>query len=141
MRIGDAVGQFRQGGMMPEDHKKNACCHEYQCNGKYRVDLADDLVDRQQRSQHIINEYDRRPERQVEALRGQLGQQPGRSRDEYGADQHHQQHRKAAHELFEVDSQVAADGFRQALPAVAQRDHACQKIVYGAGEDAAQHDP
>ena len=135
------VGQFGQGGMMPEKHGEYSDSHEYQCDGEQRIDLADDLVDRQQRGQYVIDEYDGRPERQIETVRRQLGEQAGRSGHEYGADQYHQQHREDPHELLEPASEESADRLGQAFSVVAERDHAREKIVHGSGEDTAQYDP
>ena len=141
MRIGQAVGDFGQLRMIPEEHHQNTYCHENQRYGKYRIDLTDNLVDGQQRSQYIIDEHDGRPKREIKAFGCQLSQQPGRTCHENRADKYHQQDGKPSHELFEVNAQIASYGFGQTFSPVSQRDHTRQKIVNRTGKNTAQNDP
>ena len=61
VRISQAIGQLRQGWRLHIEHHQDTDSHEYQRNGKYRIDLAYHLVNRQKGGQNIIGEDDENP--------------------------------------------------------------------------------
>ena len=124
------VRDFRQRRMIDEQHHQNADRHKQQSGSKQRIDFPDNLIDRQQGRQDVIQEHDNDPESSIQMFRCQLCQQAGRPGHKHGADQHHQDYRKTTHELLEVHAQVTADNLRQALPVMTQGQHPGQVIVY-----------
>ena len=106
------IRDLRQRRMIDKQHHQDTNRHKQQSSSKQRIDFPDNLIDRQQGRQDIIEEHDNDPESGIQMFRCQLSQQTGRSGHKHGADQHHQDHRKPAHKLFEVHPQVAADNLR-----------------------------
>ena len=141
MRVPHPVPQFGQRGVMDIQHHQDAYRHEQQGDGEQRIDFTDDFIHRQQGGEDVIQEHRNNPERHIQRLRREFGEQPRRSCDEHGAHQYHQYHGEHPHHLFCRHPQIASDDFRQAFPAVPDGQHAGQVVVRRAGENAPQHDP
>ena len=75
MGILQSVPQFGQRRVVYIEHHQDTHRHEDKGHGEKRVNLADNLVDRQQGSQDVIDEDDDNPKGDVERLRRQAGQQ------------------------------------------------------------------
>ena len=88
--------------MIDEQHNQDTDRHKQQSSCKQWIDFADNLIDRQQGRQNIIQEHDYDPKGGIQVFRCQLSQQPGRTCHKHGTDQHHQDHRKPTHKLLEV---------------------------------------
>ena len=65
MRISQPIGQLRQVWAMYEQHYQDSNRHEYQSDGKERIDLAYNFIDGKQRSENIIEKNDDDPEGHV----------------------------------------------------------------------------
>ena len=47
-------------------HHHNTYCHKQQCNSKDRIDLANNLIDRQQSSKDVVSKNHYNPESSVQ---------------------------------------------------------------------------
>ncbi len=94
--------------MVDEEHRQHADGHEEQRNTEHGVELAYQLVYRQQRGEHVVCEDDHYPERAVEAVWGEHCQQVGGIVYEYRAYEYHQHQGKHAHGILHAAAELAA---------------------------------
>ena len=131
---------------MSEDAHEDADSGEEQDGAEYRVDTADDGVDREHGGNQVVQEDDT-----VDNPGGPIGGQAGEAEDLSGrdvargvdkdsADQQEQQAKE--HVVNSVDTLVGVllDGVRHLSAAVAQADHAAEVVVHGAADDVADGD-
>ena len=97
-----------------EEHSAHdAECHDDEADAEERIKPCDDLVDRQQGCQRIVNKDDSEPEE--DRLPRQLGKQHRRSRHEHDTDENEEDNRKYAHNLKHDMPQILADDLREAF--------------------------
>ena len=127
-----------------EDHEVGADAnrHEDQTEGKDGVDIADDLVNRTEGSNDVIEEYDHNPPVGIESpLRGHSAQQFGRTAHEGSSQQNQQDADEDAHHLAGEIAEIGTDDFRKGGTVHADAHHRGQIVMHSAGEDAAKDDP
>ena len=141
MRVPQPIPQLRKSRMMHIQHHQDTHRHEKQSHRKQRIHLTDNLINRQHRSQYIIQEHHHNPERRVQHLRSQLRQQTGRPRHKHSTHQNHQHHRKHTHHLLGTHTQITPDQLRQALTVMTHRQHPRQIIMHSPRKNTPQHNP
>ena len=115
--------------------------HDDEADAEYGIYLADDLIDRQQSCEEVVDEYYDEPEIRVERVGRELGQEHGRAGHEHRTYEHEQHDGEDAHDRLHLVAEVHADDFGDAGTVVAQGDHAGQVVVHGAGENSTDDDP
>ena len=125
---------LRDGGPVQEEPYHQRTCHEQQREGKQRIHLADDLIDRQHRGDDIVEEDNSHPHHRV-ATNGV--QDLCRRIHEHRSHHDQQEHREHEHHALGGVAQIAANQIRQTGSVVAHGEHTRQIVVYGTGEDAA----
>ena len=66
MCIGKAISKLWQIRMMHIQHDKNSDSHKQERNGKQRIYFPDNLINRQQRCQDIIQENNNNPKHGIQ---------------------------------------------------------------------------
>ena len=128
-----------------DDHQGNR--HEDQSKGEHRIYPADDLVDRQQRGNDVIDKDDDDPETVLadgihhKCRFPDAAQDLGRAEHEHGTYHHQQEDREDQHHRLRGLAEIGSDEFRQVGAAMPDRQHARQIVVYGTREDTAEHNP
>ena len=92
--------------------------HDQQEDGKERIDAADDGVDGQDGGEEIVDEDDRRPQRDVPSRH--VGEQGRRAEHEDRADHDHEDDGEDFHEMPHARAEIAADDLGIGRAAVAQ---------------------
>ena len=132
------VPQFGQVRHLDQQAHQQSGRHHQQGDGKQRIDTADDLVDGQQRGDHIVGKDDDDPH---QGITPHARQDQRRAIDKHGTHHQQQQHGEHQHHVACAAAQVLADERRQVGAVVAQREHAAHEVVHRAGKDASQHNP
>ena len=114
-------------------------CHDDEADAKERIEPCDDLVDRQQGCQRIVNKDDSEPEEH--RLPRQLGKQHRRSRHEHDTDENEEDNRKYAHDLKHDMPQILADDLRETFSILTERNHAREIVMHAACKDRTKDDP
>ena len=136
--------QLRQGWPLDEQSDHQRTCHEKQREGKERIYLSDNLVDRQKRSDDVVDEDEDNPEHLTSHKRARIAdaiQNNGRTIYKHGTHHHQQQYREHEHHLLGVAAQILAHQLRQSGTIMADTEHTTHIIVHGTGKDAAKHNP
>ena len=118
------------------DHQSQS--HKQQRDGKQRIDATDNLVDRHQRGNHIINEDKKDP---GEGAATKEGENLGRTVDKHNTHHHQHEHGEYQHELVRTFAEIAANEFGQPHATMTQREHTAEIIVDSSGKNAAKHNP
>ena len=125
-----------------ENHAaEDAACHDQQHRAEYGIELADDLIDGQQRCKNVIDQNDNDPKRYVQRIRREPRKQRCRRIDEDRAGEDQQQNRKDAHDPFCAAAEIDAAELGDRCAVVPLGDHAGEVIVNAAGEHGAEDDP
>lgn len=95
--------------------------HEEQDGSEYGIELADDLVHREQGCHYVVREYDVEPDALVPA--GEGVQQVCRAGDERDSDGNQYEGREDNEKLPDARTEVFADHVRQAHAVIAYRQH------------------
>ena len=141
MTVLQTAPDFGDFGLVDGERHHDAHGHAHQQETEYRIDPANDLVDRQQGGYQVVSQDDDHPD--VNARVGgelRLQQLRGRVHEDH-PDEHHQQHHETAHELFHAVAEVFAVRLGQTAAVVAQGNHARQVVVDRAAEDAPEDNP
>ena len=136
--------QLRQLRPLHEQSYHQRSRHEEQREGEERIYLADNLVDRQQRGDDVVDEDDDNPEHLAAQERTRMAdaiENDGRTIHEYRTHHHQQQHGEHQHHLLGSAAQILAHQLRQARTLVADAQHAAHIIVHGTRKDASEDDP
>ena len=145
MVVGEQTfGELRHVAGRREDAVAYTQCHQQQRQTEDGIEAPDELVDGEQRGQHIVEENHRDPELGGEppALRGHEAVEQRRRRNHKDRTHTHQQHqREGAHETAHAEAQLVAHQFGQRESLLAHADHAAEIVVHRTGEDAAQDNP
>ena len=123
--------------MQEQPHHQRAC-HKQQREGEQRINLTDNLVDRQHRSDDIVTEDDKHPHHRLAA---QLMQNHSRRIHEHRTHHDEQQHGEYQHHALRGLAQILTNHLWQSCTVMAHRKHAREIVVHGAGEDTAEHNP
>ena len=115
--------------------------HQDQQHAENGIQLTDQLIDRQQRRQQVIDQDDHAPDGAVDRSRRKPRQEPRRAGDEHRSAQHQQHDGKHAHDPPGGVSQIIAGQLRDGSALMAGGDHAGHIVVNGAAENRAEHDP
>ena len=139
MKVGQ--GQFRQlvaAGDQPHD---DAHRHHQKHRAKDGIELPDQLVDGQQRSQQVIDQNHHNPEAGVHPIRRQAGDQRGRAGGKHRAQQHQKDHREHPHHLLGRRAKACAYDFRNGRAVHPDGDHAAHVVMDGSAQNGAKHNP
>ena len=141
--VGQPVPEFRNGRPFHEQANHEGYGHEYERNCEQRVDLADDLVDRKHRGDHIIEEYQDHPREdgQGSSAPEYAAEDDRRTVHENSADEDQEQEGKYEHDVLRDIAEVASDQDRQSASVIPERQHSGKVVVDGTGEDAPENDP
>ena len=143
VRVELCVGQRRQFGDpvgAEEQHAQQCERHEDEGHAEDRINLADDLVDGQQRGDEVVGQNQPDPHR-VRHRRHHAAEDVGGTEQEDRTDEYEQHDREEAHELPHSGAQVTSCHFGDAQAVVAHEHDARQEVVHRTHEDAAQRDP
>ena len=133
-------GHLRDLILSEYDHPQQPQSHEYEGRTEQRVDLADDLVDGQQRRHEVVYDDDCDPP-PVRHGGDHLTQNTRGRAQEHHSHQYEQQHREYAHKLPRTAAQIAADDLGDAQAVVADEYDARDEVVHGAHEYSAEGYP
>ena len=133
--------QHRSCAAVIQRSSRDAQRHDDQADAENRVQLADDLVDGEQRRQEIVDQNHNRPELHVQGLRRQQGDQPRRAYHKHNAHHHQQNHRENPHDHCHDRTQVFAYDLRDGRAVVALGEHAGEIVVDAPCENSAEHNP
>ena len=140
------VPELRDGWPFDQQPAQKTDSHEYQRECEYRIDLAYDLVDREQGGYKIICDYDGHPDhhrrgRAAACHAGDIAKYDGRAVNEHCPDQYQQEDYEAEHQLLDSVPQVFSAKLRKVHTSLAEGHHAGEIVMHGPGENAAQYDP
>ena len=136
--IAESVPHLREHGPLDEQHGHQRHRHEEQREGEERIDLADNLVDRQHRGDDVIDEDQDDPH---QFAAPDIDQYLCRTIDEDRADHDEQEHDEDEEYLGSEASQKLLHECGQVTSAMAHGEHAREVVVGGSGKDAAEDDP
>ena len=114
--------------------------HHYERHAKERIDAADDLIDRQERSDDIIDQDDPYPSRERDRG-GHAGKELRRTEDKDRSDQYQEEDREDAYEVAHATPEVVPYHLREAQAVVAHEHHTRKEIVCCTHEDTAERNP
>ena len=142
------LGQVRH---LHKQHHHQRCCHKEQREGKERIYLADNLVDRQHRGNDIVNEDDQRPPHILHLHHALLGchcvgachiaQNLGGTVDEHHAHHDEQEDREHQHDTLGGITQIVTYNLRLVGTAMTHREHSAKIVVHSTCKDASKYYP
>ena len=119
--------------------------HNDQADAEHGVDLADDLVHRDEGGDEVVDQDENEPEHLVgQDAAGVLAQQLEQAGGAHGKDgAHHdeQHHAEHPHDVLHAAAQVDTGDLRDGRTLVTLREHPGEVVVDAAGEDGAEGDP
>lgn len=95
MHVSEA--DFRNGISLRKEHGPNTNSHKDQAETKERIELTDDLINRQEGCNEVVDQQDNQPE--VEALGRDLGQKASRARRESNTDEDQEDNGESTHDM------------------------------------------
>src|SRR5690554_3835908 len=145
MEVGEHIADLGQVGGFQQQRQGHQRGHHYHQQAEQRIQPGDDLVDRQQGGQEVVEQDDQYPYR-VAAQEGtveyrQVAQQSGRTHDEDHADEEQQHAGKYQHEALEDNVVIVTGDFRQALAVFLEAHYPREVVMHGTADDVADHDP
>ena len=132
---------------MHRDTDGNADRHDDQADAEYRINLADDLVDGNERRDKVVAENNCQPdsglcERSADAFLGEkLHDQAGRADCEDGTDHDEKHDREDTHDGLHDRAKVDADDFGDRSAVVPLGKHAGKEVMNRTGENRSEGDP
>ena len=136
--------QLRQGRPLHEQSYHQRSRHEKQREGKERIYLANNLIDRQQRGNDVVDEDDDNPEHLSTQERARVTnaiENDGRTIHKHCTHHHQQQHGEHQHHFLGSSTQILAHQFRQTSSIVADTEHTTHIIVHGSCKDTSEDNP
>ena len=120
--IAQTVPKFRNRGMMDKEHDKEACCHEYQRHGEYRIDFPYNLIDWQHCGYQVIYEYHDNPQHEITrpCVLEHCREQSCRTHYEDNANHDEKNDRECQHDTPHSPSEIYADKLRKRRSLVAK---------------------
>src|SRR5690554_600861 len=145
MEVGEHIADLGQVGGFQQQRQGHQRGHHYHQQAEQRIQPGDDLVDRQQGGQEVVEQDDQYPYR-VAAQEGtveyrQVAQQSGRTHDEDHADEEQQHAGKYQHEALEDNVVIVTGDFRQAMAVFLEAHYPREVVMHGTADDVADDDP
>ena len=130
MHVVHMAPNFRNGIIrIGKDTKDYADCHNNQAKTKDRINLANDLINRDKRCNKVVNQNDNQPEQCCgndtgqPAVFTQRNNQTGRTYGKYRADHNQQNNGEYAHNVLHTGTQILTSHFSDGTAVVSLTDH------------------
>ena len=143
--VGPDLGDHKLG--LGEDTHRDAHSHDDQADAEQGIDLADDLVNRDESRHEVVHQDDHQPEQGGGHQAGgavvleQGDDQAGGTHGKHGAHHDQQDHGENAHDVLHDLAQIDAADLGDGSAVVALRQHTGKIVVDAAGKDGAEGDP
>lgn len=125
MHVSEA--DFRNGISLRKEHGPNTNSHKDQAETKERIELTDDLINRQEGCNEVVDQQDNQPE--VEALGRDLGQKASRARRESNTDEDQEDNGESTHDMSHGIAEVLPYDFGNGGTIISFRQQPRNKVV------------
>ena len=138
----NSVGKFGKRWPLNEEHHHESQRHENHGNGKQRVYLAYNLIDREHRGDDVINEDYAAPDvNPGETFATDIAKNQSRRINKNGSNHHQQEDTKDKHHALGALTEIMSYEFWLPRTIVAHRKHSREIVVNGSGKDTSEHNP
>ena len=147
MHVGEMAPDLRSLESMHRNTERNADRHDDQDNTEDRIDLADDLVNRDKGGDEIVQQNNCQPGRGLckragnTLLRQQLDKQTSRSDCEHGTNHDQQNNRKYSHNGVHDRPKIDARYFGDRSTVISLGKHTGEVIMHRTGKNRTERDP
>ena len=117
----------RNGISLRKEHGPNTNSHKDQAETKERMELTDDLINRQEGCNEVVDQQDNQPE--VEALGRDLGQKASRARRESNTDEDQEDNGESTHDMSHGIAEVLPYDFGNGGTIISFRQQPRNKVV------------